>query len=70
LWQILLFALTFPRHSTKDQLFMTRLNQPPHLRERLETLLHVVENAAGDCPKAAAAEQAVIAEVRKLGNEA
>ena len=36
----------------------------------METLLNVVENVAGDCTKADAAEQAVIEEVRKLGNEA
>jgi hypothetical protein len=65
-----LFALTFPMHSNKDQLFMTRLNQHPHLRERMETLLNVVENVAGDCTKAAAAEQAVIEELRNMGNEA
>lgn len=57
-------------HSNKDQLFMTRLNQHPHLRERMETLLNVVENVAGDCTKADAAEQVVIEEVRKMGNEA
>ena len=57
-------------HSTKDQLFITRLNQQPQLRERVETLLNVVENVAGDCTKADAAEQAVIEELRKLGNEA
>jgi hypothetical protein len=57
-------------HSNKDQLFITRLNQHPQLRERVETLLNVVENVAGDCTKADAAEQAVIEELRKLGNEA
>ena len=57
-------------HSNKDQLFMTRLNQHPHLRERMETLLNVVENVAGDCTKAEAAEQAVIEELRSMGNEA
>ena len=57
-------------HSNKDQLFMTRLNQHPHLRERMETLLNVVENVAGDCTKADAAEQAVIEELRNMGNAA
>ena len=57
-------------HSTKDQLFMTRLNQHRHLRECMETLLNVVENVGGDCTKADAAEQSVIEELRKLGNEA
>jgi hypothetical protein len=59
---MLLFALTLPMHSHKDQLFMTRLNQHPQLRERMETLLNVVENVAGDCTKADAAEQSVIEE--------
>jgi hypothetical protein len=49
---------------------MTRLNHHPQLRKRMETLLNVVENVAGDCTKADAAEQAVIDEVRKIGNEA
>jgi hypothetical protein len=57
-------------HSHKDELFMTRLNHHPQLRERMETLLNVVENVAGDCTKADAAEQAVIAELRNRGNEA
>ena len=52
-------------HSPKDELFLTRLNQHPSLRERRETLLDIVDNVAGDCTKAEAAEQAVIDEVRK-----
>ena len=46
-------------HSHRDELLLTRLNQYPHLRERLETLLNIVDNVAGDCTKADAAEQAV-----------
>ena len=57
-------------HSNNDQLFLTRLNQHPQLRERMETLLNVVENVAGDCTKADAAEQSVIDELRNMGNEA
>jgi hypothetical protein len=57
-------------HSHKDQLFMTRLNHHPQLRARMETLLNVVENLAGDCTKADAAEQSVIEELRNMGNEA
>jgi hypothetical protein len=57
-------------HSNNDQLFLTRLNQHPHLRERMEALLNIVDNVAGDCTKADAAEQSVIEEVRKLGNAA
>ena len=49
---------------------MTRLNQHPQLRERMETLLNVVENVAGDCTKADAAEQSVMEELRNMGNEA
>ena len=36
----------------------------------METLLNVVENVAGDCTKADAAEQSVIEALRKMGNEA
>ena len=57
-------------HSHTDELFLTRLNHHPALRERLETLLNIVENVAGDCTKADAAEQAVIEEMRRLGNAA
>ena len=57
-------------HSPKDELLLTRLNHHPALRERLESLLNIVENVAGDCAKADAAEQAVIEELRKLGNVA
>jgi hypothetical protein len=65
-----LFALTSSMHSNKDELFLTRLHHHPHLRERMETLLNVVEDVAGDCTKADAAEPAVIEELRTLGNEA
>jgi hypothetical protein len=65
-----LFALTLAMHSNKDELFLTRLSHHPHLRERMGTLLNVVENVAGDCTKAAAAEQAVIEELRQMGPEA
>jgi hypothetical protein len=57
-------------HSNNDELFLTRLNQHPQLRERMETLLNVVDNVAGDCTKADAAEQSVIDEIRTMGNEA
>ena len=57
-------------HSHRDELLITRLNHHPRLCERVETLLNVVENVTGDCTKADAAEQAVIDEVRTMGNEA
>lgn len=50
--------------------FINRLNQHPKLRDRMEALLNVVENTAGDCTKADAAEQYVIEELRKMGNDA
>ena len=56
--------------SNTDELFLTRLQQYPSLRERMETLLNIVDKVAGDCTKADAAEQAVLDEVRKLGNAA
>ena len=55
---------------SKDQVFINRLNQHPKLRERMEALLNVVENSAGDCTKADDAEQYVIEELRKMGNDA
>ncbi len=57
-------------NSNPDQIFINRLNQHPKLRERMDALLNVVENAAGDCTKADAAEQHIIDELRKMGNEA
>ncbi len=46
-----------------------RLNKHPHLRNRIEELLKIVENADGDLKKADEAEQRVIEELRKMGNE-
>ena len=56
--------------TNRDERFLTRVNQHPSLRARIETLLDIVDNVAGDCTKADAAEQAVIDEVRKLGHAA
>ena len=47
-----------------------RLREHPLLYARIEQLLGVVENAAGDVAKAAEAERRVIEEVRQLGQEA
>jgi hypothetical protein len=55
---------------SSDQQFVDRLNQHPKLRERMESLLNVVDNVAGDCTKADDAEQSVIEELRKMGNRA
>ena len=53
-----------------DQMLLERLNRHPLLRARVENLLGVVEDAAGDCEKADAVERRVIEELRQMGNEA
>jgi hypothetical protein len=53
-----------------DQMLLEHLNRYPLLRARVENLLGVVEDAAGDCEKADAAERRVIEELRQMGNEA
>jgi hypothetical protein len=57
-------------HANTEESFLTRLKQYPALCERMESLLDIVENAAGDHTKADAAEQAVLDEVRRLGHTA
>jgi hypothetical protein len=54
----------------RDQRLLERLNRHPLLRTRMEGLLAVVEDAAGDGEKADAAERRVIEELRQMGNEA
>ena len=44
---------------SNNKSFIARLNQHPKLRERVESLLNVVENTTGDCIKADDAEQHV-----------
>lgn len=53
-----------------DQMLLECLNRHPLLRARVESLLAVVEDAAGDWEKADAAERRVIEELRQMGNEA
>jgi hypothetical protein len=48
----------------------SRLKRHPHLRARLESLLDIIDNAGDDIEKANAAEQRVMEELRKMGNEA
>jgi hypothetical protein len=57
-------------NSHNDQTFIDRLNLHPELKKRVESLLNVVENAAGDCTKADDAERHVIEELRKMGSDA
>ena len=54
----------------RDRVLLERLNRHPHLRVRVESLLAVVEDAAGDCERADAAERRVIEELRQMGNAA
>ena len=54
----------------RDQVLCERLNRHPLLRARMESLLEVVEEAAGDGEKADAAERRMIEELRQMGNEA
>jgi len=46
------------------------LNRPPHLKNRIESLLQVVENTVGDVTLADAAKRRVIEEIRQMGQEA
>lgn len=62
------FAETEEKRNQKGSL-EARLNKHPILRARMEALLDVVENTAGDLDKANAAEQSVIEELRRMGNE-
>jgi len=55
-----------PNH---DQTLCERLNRHPLLRARAESLLAVVEDAAGDCEKADAAKRRVIEDLRQMGHE-
>ena len=47
-----------------------RLEAHPQLRERIEALVGIVEDSAGDLDRADAAEQRVIEELRRMGNDA
>ena len=46
-----------------------RLKKHPHLKNRIEQILEIVENTDGDLKKADEAEKRVIEELRKMGNE-
>ena len=53
-----------------DRILIDRLNQHPQLRERVEALLSVIDNEAGDYTTAHDAENQFIEELRKMGNDA
>jgi len=54
----------------EQQSLEERLRQHPALRARVEALLEVVEQAAGDVSKADEAEERVAQELRQLGQDA
>lgn len=47
-----------------------RLKQHPHMQQRFESLLDIVEDTDGDLDKANAAEERVIQELQQMGKEA
>ena len=57
------------RRSCREDLG-SRLERHPHLRARIEGLLDIIDNAGDDIEKASAAEQRVMEELRRMGNEA
>lgn len=46
-----------------------RLKAYPRLKERIESIINVVENSEGNIEKANEAEQRVIEELRQMGND-
>ena len=53
-----------------DISFAQRINRYPSLKNRIELLMNVLEDCAGDCQKANEAELRVIEELRQMGSEA
>jgi hypothetical protein len=47
-----------------------RLSRYPSLKNRIELLMTIIEDSAGDCQKANEAEMRVIEELRQMGSEA
>jgi hypothetical protein len=62
------FTDTEERLGTKRGL-EERLKRHPELQAKIEMLLEVVENSAGDIEKAAEAERRVSEELKRIGNE-
>ena len=59
------FENTFIRKRSVEE----RLRDLPEVRARVERMLDLIENAAGDVEKAAEAERRVTEELRQMGNE-
>ena len=54
----------------RDHVLWERLNRHPQRRARVESLLAVMEDAAGDCERADAAERRMMEELWQMGREA
>ena len=52
-----------------DEELVKRLNEHPHVRNRIESLLSAVEDETGDLKEADAAEMRVIEDIRRLGQK-
>jgi hypothetical protein len=59
-----------PLPATTPSDFLERLQRHPELQAKFESLLSVVENAAGDATKADEVEQRVFEELRLMGQQA
>lgn len=53
-----------------DEEILRGLNANPRIKNRIASLLAVVEDAAGDLKEADAAEMRLIEEIRRMGQEA
>lgn len=53
-----------------DEALLNGLRAHPHIKARVASLLAAVEDAGGDLKKADAAEQRMIEEMRRMGQEA
>ena len=53
-----------------DEALLSGLNAHPQIKARIMSLLAAVEDAGGDLKKADAAEQRMIDEMRRMGQEA
>lgn len=56
--------------NTKKRSLEKRLNNHPILKQRIESLLNVVEDTSGDVKKANEAEKKVIETLQQMGKEA
>jgi hypothetical protein len=56
--------------SANSSEFLARLQRHPELQAKVDALLDIVDNAAGDALKADEAEQLVFEELRRMGQQA